>query len=149
MDCAGTRYRQYATALGWTMSTGITEFNARSIGNWPTQSTAADFLRIACVWAHRRGIELCGSVHDAVVIEAPIQRIEGDVALMQEIMRRASRVVLNTDADGPHELRTDAVIVRYPERYCDKRGQQMWANVLNLLEQYRQLEEIKKAAAHA
>ena len=31
--------------------TGITEFNARSIGNWPVQSTGADILRLACVWA--------------------------------------------------------------------------------------------------
>jgi hypothetical protein len=54
-------------------------------------------------------------VHDAVLIEAPIERIEADVALMQEIMRRASRVVL-----GAHELRTDAKIIRYPDRYTDR-----------------------------
>ena len=83
------------TPFGWTCCTGITEFNARSIGNFPVQAAGADILRIACVWAHRRGIELCGPVHDAVLIEAPIDRIEADVALTQEIMRRASRVVLN------------------------------------------------------
>ena len=43
-------------------------------------------------------------MHDAVLIEAPIERIEADVALMQEIMRRASRIVLNADAAGTHEL---------------------------------------------
>ena len=80
------------------------------------------FCGIACIWAHRRGIELCGPVHDAVLIEAPIDRIEADVALMQEIMRRASRVVLNAIL-ADHELRTDATIVRYPDRYSDKRGQ--------------------------
>jgi hypothetical protein len=41
------------------------------------------------------------TVHDAVVIEATADRIDADVALTQEIMRRASRVVL-----GGHELRT-------------------------------------------
>jgi hypothetical protein len=122
------------TTFGWTCRTGITEFNARSIGNWPVQSTSADILRLACVWAHRRGIELCGPIHDAVLIEAPIERIEADVALMQEIMRRASRVVLG---DG-YELRTDATIVRYPDRYSDKRGVEIWNDVLSLLEQYRQ-----------
>jgi len=121
------------TAFGWTCRTGITEFNARSIGNWPVQSTGADILRLACVWAHRRGIQLCGPIHDAVLIEAPIDRIEADVAVMQEIMRRASRVVL-----GGHELRTDATIVRYPDRYSDKRGLEIWADVLGLLAQYRQ-----------
>ena len=134
------------TALGWTCRTGITEFNARSIGNWPVQATGADILRLACVWAHRRGIELCGPVHDAVLIEAPIDRIDADVALMQEIMRRASRVVLNADPDGPYELRTDATIVRYPDRYSDKRGRQMWADVLDLLAQYRQQQETERSA---
>jgi hypothetical protein len=95
-----------STDLGWTCRTGITEFNARSIGNFPVQATGADILRIACIWANRRGIELCAPVHDAVLIEAPIDRIEADVALMQEIMRRASRVVLNASPGGPYELRT-------------------------------------------
>jgi hypothetical protein len=122
------------TVFGWTCRTGITEFNARSIGNWPVQATSADILRLACVWAHRRGIKLCGPIHDAVLIEAPIDRIEVDVALMQEIMRRASRVVLG----GGYELRTDATIVRYPDRYSDKRGIEIWNDVLGLLEQYRQ-----------
>ena len=68
-------------------------------------------------------------MHDAVLIEAPIERIEADVALMQEIMRRASRIVLNATADGTHELRTDAKIIRYPERYTDKRGDAIWDHV--------------------
>ena len=89
------------TRVGWTCRTGITEFNARSIGNWPVQSTGADILRIACIEGHRRGLQLCGSVHDAMLIESSLERIDADVALMQEIMRRASRVVL-----GGHELRT-------------------------------------------
>jgi hypothetical protein len=129
-----------STAFGWTCRTGITEFNARSIGNWPVQSTGADILRLACVWAHRRGIQLCGTVHDAVVIESAVDCIDADVALMQEIMRRAARAVL-----GGHELRTDATIVRYPGRYSDRRGEKIWQDVLGLLAQYRQQQE----AAHA
>ena len=100
------------TAMGWTCVTGITEFNARSIGNWPVQATGADILRIACIEGHRRGLKLCGSVHDAVLIESSLEQIDADVALMREIMRRASRVVL-----GDHELRTGVDIVRYPDSY--------------------------------
>ena len=48
-------------------------------------------------------------------------------------MRRASRVVL-----GGHELRTDATIVRYPDRFGDRRGEHMWAEVLDLLARYQQ-----------
>ena len=121
------------TAMGWTCRTGITEFNERSIRNWPIQAAGADILRIACILAARHGIKLLAPVHDAVLIEAPIERIEADVALMQEIMRRASRVVLNADAGGTHELRTDVEIVRYPERYSDERGAAIWDRVLQLL----------------
>jgi hypothetical protein len=84
-----------------------------------------------------------------VLIEAPIERIEADVKLMQEIMRRASRIVLNDAIDGRYELRTDAKIVRYPERYTDKRGDQIWARVLESLaeaEQAQVVSEMKRRA---
>jgi DNA polymerase family A len=125
------------TPMGWQCCTGITEFNERSIRNWPIQATGADILRIACILATRHGIRLLAPVHDAVLIEAPIERIEDDVALMQEIMRRASRIVLNADASGTHELRTDVKIVRYPDRYTDKRGDAIWVRVMELLREQR------------
>jgi DNA polymerase I len=125
------------TSFGWECRTGITEFNERSITNFPVQATCADILRIACIMVTRRGLELLAPVHDALLIEAPIDRIEADVALLREIMRWASRIVLNPTADGPHELRTDATIVRYPDRYCDGRGAEIWAHVLNLLTEHR------------
>ncbi len=126
------------TAFGWTHRTGITEFNERSIRNWPIQATGADILRVACILATRHGIKLLAPVHDAVLIEAPIAKIESDVALMREIMRRASRIVLNADAAGTHELRTDAKIIRYPERYSDPRGAAIWDRVLLLLAEQRE-----------
>src|SRR5262249_4356954 len=119
--------------LGWTCRTVITEFNARSIRNFSIQGSGAVMLRIACIWATRHGLRLLAPVHDAVLIEAAVERIEADVALMQELMRRASRVVL-----GAHELRTDEKTIRHPERYTDRRGDAVWANVLRLLAEYRQ-----------
>jgi DNA polymerase I len=126
------------TAFGWECRIGIVEptVNARSIRNWPVQATGADILRISCILAARHGIKLLAPVHDAVLIEAPIERIEADVALIQEIMRRASRIVLNSDSGGPHELRTDAKIARYPDPYTDKRGEDIWAYVLKHLTEY-------------
>src|SRR3989442_15746269 len=85
--------------------------------NFPVQATCADILRIACIMATRRGLELLAPVHDALLIEAPIDRIEADVALLREIMRRASRIVLNPAAGGPPQLRTRATIVTYPSRH--------------------------------
>jgi DNA polymerase I len=121
------------TAFGWTCRTGITEFNERSIRNWPIQSAGADILRIACILAARHGIRLLAPIHDAVLIESSIEQIEADVALMREIMRRASRVVLNATTEGTHELRTDYTIICYPDRYSDKRGAAIWQRVMQLL----------------
>ena len=132
------------TAMGWTCVTGITELNARSIGNWPVQATGADILRIACIEGHRRGLKLCGSVHDAILIESSLEQIDADVALMQEIMRWASRIVL-----GDHELRTGVDIVRYPDRYSDSRGTEMWEEVLRLLRLYQQTSKERSLAATA
>jgi DNA polymerase I-like protein with 3'-5' exonuclease and polymerase domains len=63
----------------------------RSIRNWIVQSTGADILRIACILAARHGIKILAPVHDAVLIEAPIERIEADVARMREIMRMSAK----------------------------------------------------------
>jgi DNA polymerase I len=122
------------TAFSWTYHIGsIGATNERSLRNWPIQSAGADVLRIACILAARHDIKLLAPVHDAVLIEAPIERIEADVALMREIMRRASRIVLNATAEGAHELRTDFKIWRHPEHYTDTRGDEIWEHVLKLL----------------
>ena len=121
------------TPFGWTCRTGITEFNERSIRNWPIQAAGADMLRIACIMATRHNIKLVAPIHDAVLIEAPIDRIEADAALMREIMRRASRIVLNADASGTLELRTICDIICHPDHYSDERGAEIYANVVDLL----------------
>jgi DNA polymerase-1 len=105
-------------------------------------------LRVACILGHRHGIRLIAPVHDAVIIESPIDRVDSDVALMRELMRRASRIVLNANKpDGPYELRTKADIIRFPDRFSDKRGEQIWQQVLGLLDDYeRQQEGLEYAA---
>ncbi len=134
-----------STVFGWTCRTGITEFNTRSIQNWPIQSAGAEILRTACILGHRHGIRLIAPVHDAVMIESPIDRIDADVELMRELMRRASRVVLNAELYGPYELRTKADIIRFPDRFSDKRGEQIWQDVLKLLDGVEEKEGLKYA----
>ena len=121
------------TVFSWTYHIGIIgQTNERSLRNWLIQSTGADILRIACILAARHGIKLLAPVHDAILIEAPIERIDADVKLMQEIMRRASRIVLNRDASGTHELRTEKIF-KYPAHFTDPRGDAIWTHVLELL----------------
>ena len=66
-------------------------------------------LRLACCLATEQGIEVCAPVHDAVLICAPLDRLDYDVDRMRAIMAQASRIVL----DG-FEVAVDADVIRYP-----------------------------------
>ncbi len=92
------------------------------------QANGAEMLRLACCLATERGIEVCAPIHDAVLIAAPLYRLDEDVAAMREAMREASSVVL----DG-FELLSDVKTVCYPDRYEDGRGAGMWALVMGLI----------------
>ena len=96
--------------------------------NFPMQANGAEMLRLACSMATERGIEVHAPVHDAVLIGSSIENIERDVKTMQVIMEEASRAVL-----GGFNIPTEAKIVRYPDRYMDKRGVVMWERVMRLL----------------
>jgi DNA polymerase I len=54
--------------------------------------------------------------------------LDADIARMRDAMAEASRIVLKG-----FELGTDVSIVRYPDRYSDKRGVKMWAEVTSLV----------------
>ena len=53
--------------------------NPRSLRNFPMQANGAEMLRIACILGTERGIEVCAPVHDAVLIAAPVERIDAEV----------------------------------------------------------------------
>lgn len=114
------------TVFGWTIHAGD-QPNPRSLRNFPMQGNGAEMMRLACCLATERGIGLCCPVHDALLIEADAAGIDAAVEATQQVMREASEIVL----DG-FQLRTDAKIVRNPDRYSDKRGQVMWETVCNL-----------------
>ncbi len=113
--------------FGWTVHVGQ-DANPRSLRNFPLQANGGEMLRIACCLATERGIRVCCPVHDALLIEAPIDQINEAVAECQQIMREASELVLSGFA-----VKTDAKIIHHPDRYSDKRGQLMWDSVIELL----------------
>jgi DNA polymerase I len=120
------------TAFGWRVQVPA-DSNARSLRNFPMQANGAEMLRLASCLGTEPGIEVCAPVHDAVLICAPLDRLEADVARMQQAMAEASRIVLNG-----FELGTDAHIVRYPDRYMDDRGRVMWDRVMKLTQEQQQ-----------
>ena len=98
-------------------------------------------LRWACIYLTEAGVEVCATVHDAVLVQAPLDKIESVVAETRYHMDRASRLILNgprvrTDAaaflstgdkwvwkgtsETPKKLPADDLV--WPGRYMDKRG---------------------------
>jgi DNA polymerase I-like protein with 3'-5' exonuclease and polymerase domains len=126
------------TVFGWTVHVGENA-NPRSLRNFCMQGNGSEMLRLACCLATERGVEICAPVHDAVLICAPLNRLEDDVARMRAAMAEASRVVL-----AGFELRTDATLIRHPDRYSDSRGRVMWERVMSLINQRR---EVRSSAA--
>ncbi len=121
-------HKKLWTVFGWQIQVAG-EINARSLANFPMQANGAEMLRIACILIAEAGIRVCAPVHDAVLIEAPLEELDERVAQAQELMREASRQVL-----GGFELTTDADVYRYPERYRDEeRGGAFWDKVMGLL----------------
>ena len=120
------------TVFGWQMHTSA-HANPRSLRNFPMQAHGAEMLRLACCLCTEHGIQVCAPVHDALLVEASDEAIESIVAQTQGFMAQASLLVL-----PGFPLRTEAKIVRYPERYQDPRGVQMWETVQRILEDTRE-----------
>jgi DNA polymerase-1 len=124
------------TVFGWRVGVGR-QANPRFLRNFLMQGNGSEMLRLACSLAIEREITVAAPVHDAVLICAPVDRIEADVAAMRAAMAEASRIVL-----GGFELGTDVSITKYPNRYADKRGRVMWDTVTGLLQRQSELRQI-------
>jgi DNA polymerase I len=128
------------TVFGWVLH-GCCGANPRSLRNFPMQAHGAEMLRLACCLATERGIEVCAPVHDALLVTATIEEVEAAVAVTRKAMAEASRIVL----DG-FEIRTEAQIWRYPERFSDSRGTRMWNVVTQLVEEAEAMVKDRKVA---
>jgi hypothetical protein len=85
-------------------------------------------LRLAAIFAYLAGVSIVGLVHDSLVSEAETGDIDHAVAKTQSAMQRASELVLDR-----FPLRTDVQIIRYPNRFQEKRGATMWAWMMETL----------------
>ncbi len=115
------------TVFGWVIHVGP-DANPRSLRNFPCQANGAEMLRLACCLATERGVNIVAPVHDALMVEGSADAIGGVVARTQEAMADASEIVL-----GGFRLRSDANIVRWPDRYVDGRGWDFWGRLMALL----------------
>lgn len=127
MSQSATFGRKIETVFEWPMHvTPRTKPN--TVSNFPMQANGSEMLRWACIFAAEAGIELHAPVQDALLVGGSAEEIEQVVEATQEAMARASDLVL----DG-FILRSDAKIVKFPDRYEDERGVGMWNRVMKLL----------------
>ena len=126
--------RRIATKFGWQLhcvsyQNGRSyDVNPRSIANFPMQATGAEMLRLACCLAIETGVKVCAPVHDALLIEAPLNDLEDVITHTQKIMARASELTLNGFVLG-----SDVQTFAYPGHYVDKRGLPMWDMIGDIL----------------
>ena len=129
--------RKIIAPLGWqyhVRSQDWDEFgrkkgpNQRSLMNFPMQAAGSEMMRMATILLAKAGIRCCGVIHDAFLVEADENEIEGTVKRTQYWMEEASKIVLYG-----YSLRTDAETFRYPERFPEKRGFEIWEMLQNHL----------------
>ncbi len=117
------------TVFGWTIHAGPST-NSRTLQNFPMQANGAEMLRLACCLATERGVRVCAPIHDAILIEAPVDSLCETTKKAQASMAEASRLVL-----GGFELRSGVTVIRHPDRFEDERGAAMWSKVQGILEE--------------
>jgi hypothetical protein len=69
---------------------------------------------------------VCCPVHDALLVEGPEPEIDEIVSTTRAVMEKVSELVLG---EG-RIIRTDAEIIRWPNRFTDEAGIGMWERVM-------------------
>lgn len=130
------------SAYGWQLQSDAD--GPGTYRNFSLQANGAEMMRLATIAITERGISLCATVHDAFLVEAPIDKINEVVTITRDCMAAASRAVL----DG-FELETEADIICYPNRFSCERGDRMWRIVNRLLTEQESLQHFEApGAAH-
>lgn len=100
-----------STASGWALRAPAAcqdiDQLRRTAANFPIQANGTEILWEACRRLHIAGIELCGTLHDAVMVEADEADIGDAVAEAEELMRQAATAVLG------RPLRTKSETLRH------------------------------------
>jgi DNA polymerase I-like protein with 3'-5' exonuclease and polymerase domains len=122
------RPRVMEAAFGWRATCGPFLERELSIRNWPLQATGSEILRVAMLKCMEEGVRVCAPIHDALLIEAPERDVKDAIETTQRVMREAGEVALSGFV-----LRTDAKVIRHPNRYADKRGVDTWNTIHEML----------------
>ena len=116
------------TVFGWRVHVGENVESYEIVRNFPMQANGAEMLAAPSIRDRARDAK-CAPRARRHTDCAPLDRLDADAAEMQRAMTEASRIVL----DG-FEIMTEVKVIRYPDRYMDKRGVEMWNRVIELID---------------
>jgi hypothetical protein len=119
--------KEMTACFGWRLNVS-SQTKPRTVANFQMQANGAEMLRLAVIFGRGEDIKICATIHDALLIEAPLDELEAQTAVMQSCMAKASRLVL----DG-FELGSDAEYTRYPEAFGNRQGP-LWELVSGVIE---------------
>ena len=97
--------------------------NPLALSNFPVQGAGGDLMRMASVLTLRNGVDVVGTVHDAIVIESTVAEIDRAVGITQRAMAGVCERVLQMPA------RVDVTVAKSPDRYRDPDGQPLWLQI--------------------
>ena len=120
-------YGKLWTVFGWTIKVNKNP-NPRMLRNFLIQANGAEMLRLACILVLNEGVDICAPVHDAILIEAPLDELDDKISIAQDAMKRASKIVLSGFG-----LNSDIEKIKYPDRFSDRRGEETWNTILDIL----------------
>lgn len=120
------------TVFGWNLRVTV-ETKSETLRNFLMQANGAEMMRLACCFTLQEGVKLLMPVHDALLIEAPVDKLDEAISITQKAMRKASGIVLNG-----FELDSDVKVIRYPDRYIDPRGEEMWDLVNKIVRELKE-----------
>jgi hypothetical protein len=140
LDGAVTHARKHgflSTVLGWRVDTShrANPDSRKSTfqRNFLVQGTSAEITHLACCKALDQGIRVIATVHDALMIEAPLSELDEAVVTTQEVMASASRDVLSILS-----LFTSVDVTPYPERYMGRSNSEIWDRIWKIMKELRE-----------
>ena len=99
-----------------------------TLTNFPMQGTGSDILRLAVCMAHDRGLEICATIHDAILFECDAAMTDDVVAAASGCMEEEAELLL-----GGFRIDTDVRVVCHPDRLLDDKTTGIWSTVQGLL----------------
>jgi DNA polymerase I-like protein with 3'-5' exonuclease and polymerase domains len=121
-------YGKLWTVFGWTIKVNENP-NPRMLRKFLIQVSGAEMLRLACILVLNEGVNICAPVHGAILIEAPIDELDDNISIAQNVMKQASKIVL-----GGFGLNTDVEDIKFPNRFTDRRGIETLDAIMDILE---------------